>query len=157
MTPVRPVLARAIHRTPLLPLDVAHRGRVRRPGLKLEEHGPTGSVKDRSAVALLRALHDERPLAPGTVVVESTSGNLAGIGAHLRQSRPDVAVVAVDVTGSTAVSGGTGRRLIPDGGEKYRDPLLRRLGGRGIVKEVATAMQRLRREGLFFDRKHQEH
>ncbi|MFE7429811.1 pyridoxal-phosphate dependent enzyme [Streptomyces sp. NPDC014735] len=344
MTPVQPVLARAIHRTPLLLLDVAHRGRVRRLGLKLEEHGPTGSVKDRSAVALLRALHDERPLTPGTVVVESTSGNLglalarllpaidcvflavvdlktphttlrtltergartivvdepdgqggylltrlrtvrelcarhpayrwpnqyenpaapdmhrrttgpeiteqagpllgavyvpvstggtlAGIGAHLRQRRPDVAVVAVDVTGSTAVSGSTGRRLIPgigasrpsallkgpdsydravrvddieaiavcrilaedtglvlggssgcavrallsdqddghaddriavclaaDGGVKYRDTLYSDdwAGERGIVKEIAAAMERLRREGLFFDRKHQEH
>lgn len=76
MSRVNPVLARALRTTPLLRLNVAHRGRVRRLGLKLEDHGPTGSVKDRSAVGLLRSLHDERPLVPGTVVVESTSGNL---------------------------------------------------------------------------------
>ncbi|WP_335936148.1 pyridoxal-phosphate dependent enzyme [Streptomyces sp. PTD5-9] len=344
MPPVPSVLARTIRRTPLLLLDVAHRGRVRRLGLKLEEHGPTGSVKDRSAVALLRALHDERPLTPGTVVVESTSGNLglalarllpaidcsflavvdlktphatlrtltgsgartivvdepdgqggyllsrlrtvrelcarnpgyrwpdqygnqaspdihrrttgpeiteqagpaldavyvpvstggtlAGISAHLRRHRPGVAVVAVDVNGSTAVSGSTGRRLIPgigasrpsaflkapgaydravrvddveaiavcrilaedtgvtlggssgcavralladqddgrtgaglavclaaDGGEKYRDTLYSDdwADEQGIAKEIAAAVERLRREGLFFDRKHQEH
>ncbi|MFF9349422.1 pyridoxal-phosphate dependent enzyme [Streptomyces sp. NPDC014734] len=344
MPPVQSVLARALRRTPLLGLDVAHRGRVRRLGLKLEQHGPTGSVKDRSAVALLRALHAERPLTPGTVVVESTSGNLglalarllpavdcsflavvdlktppatsrmltdsgartvvvdepdgrggyllsrlrtvrelcernpgyrwpnqyenpaspdihrrttgpeiteqagpslgavyvpvstggtlAGIAAHLRRHRPDVDVVAVDVSGSTAVAGDTGRRLIPgigagrpsaflkgprhydrvlrvddveaiavcrilaedtgialggssgcavralltdqdnghadgrlavclaaDGGEKYHDTLYSDdwADEQGIVKEVAAAAEQLRCEGLFFDRKHQEH
>ncbi|MFD0339786.1 pyridoxal-phosphate dependent enzyme [Streptomyces sp. NPDC127117] len=76
MSRVNPVVARALRATPLHRPDVAHRGRVRRLGLKPEEHGPTGSVKDRSAVGPLRSLHDERPLTPGTVVVESTSGNL---------------------------------------------------------------------------------
>ncbi|MFB8035518.1 pyridoxal-phosphate dependent enzyme [Streptomyces sp. NPDC056004] len=344
MSRVNPVLARALTTTPLLRLDVAHRGRVRRLGLKLEEHGPTGSVKDRSAVGLLRALHDERPLTPGTVVVESTSGNLglalarllptlgcdflavvdlktphatrrgladsgarvivvdepdglggyllsrlrrvrelcadnpgyrwpdqyenwaaphihryttgpeltaqagpelgavyipvstggtlAGISAHLREHRPDVAAVAVDVRGSLAVSGSGGRRLVPgigasrpsvflkaphsyhravhvddieaiavcriiaediglalggssgcavramltdqeeagtdgrlavclaaDGGAKYRDTLYcdNWATEQGVAKEITAAVQRLRSEGLFFDRKHQEH
>ncbi|MFD4858020.1 pyridoxal-phosphate dependent enzyme [Streptomyces atratus] len=344
MPRVKPVLARALRKTPLLHLDVAHRGRVRRLGLKLEEHGPTGSVKDRSAVGLLQALHDERPLTPGAVVVESTSGNLglalarllpsidcvflavvdlktphatrtmltergarvivvdepdgqggyllsrlrrvrelcdrnpgyrwpnqyenwaspdihrrttgpeiteqagpdlgavyvpvstggtlAGISAHLRRHRPDVAAVAVDVRGSLAVAGSAGRRLLPgigasrpstflhgshgydravhvddieaiavcrilaedvglvlggssgcavralltdlengrmddrlavclaaDGGGKYRDTLYCDdwATEQGIVKEITAAVEQLRREGLFFDRKHQEH
>ncbi|MER6692365.1 pyridoxal-phosphate dependent enzyme [Streptomyces minutiscleroticus] len=76
MKPPRAVHLRAAGETPLLHLAVAHRGRVRPVALKLEEHGPSGSVKDRSAAGLLRALHQERPLTPGTVVVESTSGNL---------------------------------------------------------------------------------
>ncbi|MEU9558207.1 pyridoxal-phosphate dependent enzyme [Streptomyces fumanus] len=71
-----PVLKRALGRTPLLHLTVAYRGRTRWLALKLEGHGPSGSVKDRSAVGLVRALHEEQPLTPGTVVVESTSGNL---------------------------------------------------------------------------------
>ncbi|MFE7468286.1 pyridoxal-phosphate dependent enzyme [Streptomyces sp. NPDC057499] len=340
---VNPVLARALATTPLLRLDVAHRGRVRRLGLKLEAQGPTGSVKDRSAVGLLRSLHDERPLTPGTVVVESTSGNLglalarllpaigceflavvdlktphatrrgltdsgarvivvdepdglggyllsrlrrvrelcadnpgyrwpdqyenwaapeihrrttgpeltgqagqdlgtvyvpvstggtlAGIAAHLREHRPDVAAVAVDVRGSLAVSGSAGRRLVPgigasrpsaflraphsydravhvddieaiavcrilaediglalggssgcavramlgdraesgddrlsvclaaDGGSKYRDTLYSDdwAAEQGVAKEITSAVRRLRSEGLFFDRKHQEH
>ncbi|MFB6714238.1 pyridoxal-phosphate dependent enzyme [Streptomyces sp. NPDC056358] len=341
---VEPVLERALRRTPLLHLDVAHRGRTRRLGLKLEERGPTGSVKDRSAVGLLRALHDERPFTPGTVVVESTSGNLglalarllpsidcvflavvdlktphatrrtltdrgarvivvdepdgqggyllsrlrrvgelcaqnpgyrwpnqyenwaspdihrrttgpeiteqtgpdlgavyvpvstggtlAGISAHLREHRPDVAAVAVDVRGSLAVAGSAGRRLIPgigasrpsaflrgphsydravhvddieaiavcrilaedvgvvlggssgcvvrvlltdlendrsdgrlpvclaaDGGRKYRDTLYSDNWAteQGIVREITAAVNQLRSEGLFFDRKHQEH
>ncbi|MFG2116001.1 pyridoxal-phosphate dependent enzyme [Streptomyces sp. NPDC048718] len=225
MSYVRPLLDRALNRTPLLHLTVAHRGRTRWLALKLEGHGPSGSVKDRSAVGLLRALHDEQPLTPGTVVVESTSGNLglalarllravdctflavvdlktppitrhmleaygarvlvvdepdgqggyllsrlrtvrellaqnpgyrwpnqyenwaapemhrtttgpeiteeagaqldtvyvpvstggtlSGIASHLREHRPDVAPVAVDVRGSLAVAGSAGRRLIP--------------------------------------------
>ncbi|MFG3527108.1 pyridoxal-phosphate dependent enzyme [Streptomyces sp. NPDC047917] len=344
MSRVNPVLARALHPTPLLRLDVTHQGRVRRLGLKLENHGPTGSVKDRSAVGLLRSLHDEQPLVPGTVVVESTSGNLglalagllpalgcdflavvdlktphttrrsladsgarvivvdrpdglggyllsrlsrvrelcadnpgyrwpdqygnwaapaihrrttgpeltgqagpelgsvyvpvstggtlAGISAHLREHRPDVTAIAVDVRGSLAVSGSAGRRLVPgigasrpsvflrtphsydravhvddieaiavcriiaediglalggssgcavramltdqetagtddrlavclaaDGGAKYRDTLYSDnwANEQGVAKEITSAVEQLRSEGLFFDRKHQEH
>ncbi|MER5744954.1 pyridoxal-phosphate dependent enzyme [Streptomyces sp. NPDC059913] len=343
MSRVNSVLARKIGTTPLYRLDVVHHGQVRRLGLKLESHGPTGSVKDRSALGLLRALHDEKPLAPGTVVVESTSGNLglalarllpaidcaflavvdpktphatrrrladggarvivvdepdglggyllsrlrrvrelcadnpgyrwpdqyenwaapdihrrttgpelteqagpalgavyvpvstggtlAGIAAHLREHRPDVAAVAVDVRGSLAVSGSGGRRLVPgigasrpsvflgaphsydravhvddieaiavcriiaedtglvlggssgcavramlsdqeaggdgrlavclaaDGGTKYRDTLYSDdwAAEQGVAREIASAVRRLRGEGLFFDRKHQEH
>lgn len=39
-----------------------------------------------------------------------------------------------------------------------RHPLLRRLGDRaGRRQEITAAVEQLRREGLFFDRKHQEH
>lgn len=44
--------------------------------LKRESHNPTGSVKDRTALGLITAMHQAEPLRPGTVVVESTSGNL---------------------------------------------------------------------------------
>ncbi|MGW1101470.1 pyridoxal-phosphate dependent enzyme [Streptomyces sp. NPDC002540] len=97
MPRVEPVLERALRRTPLLHLDVAHRGRTRRLGLKLEESGPTGSVKDRSAVELLQALHDERPFTPGTVVVESTSGNLGLALARLLPSIDCVFLAVVDL------------------------------------------------------------
>lgn len=58
--------------------------------LKHECQHPSGSVKERTALGLLRALDRERPLVAGTVVVESTSGNLgiamagllADIGCH---------------------------------------------------------------------------
>jgi cysteine synthase A len=46
--------------------------------LKLEHHNPTGSVKDRTAVGLLADLAERGKLAPGSTVVESTSGN-AGV------------------------------------------------------------------------------
>ena len=44
--------------------------------VKLESFNPTGSTKDRTAFGLVRAMHRESPLTWGTVVVESTSGNL---------------------------------------------------------------------------------
>ncbi|GAA4727298.1 hypothetical protein Prum_011370 [Phytohabitans rumicis] len=51
--------------------------------LKRESCNVTGSVKDRTAAGLLRDLHAREPLRPGTVVVESTSGNLGVALAHL--------------------------------------------------------------------------
>jgi len=213
------------------------RGRTVSFGFKLEECGAAGSVKTRTAVGLLRDLHHECPLVPGTVVVESTSGNLglamvrilagigctflavvdlktpqstrhalleqdarlvvvdepdgqggyllrrlevvrrildehpdyrwpkqyenpaspeahrsstgpeiadqagaalgavyapvstggtlAGIAAHMRDHRPDVMCVAVDVTGSVALGGVAGRRLIPGIGASRRSFFLR--------------------------------
>ncbi|MFD9600776.1 pyridoxal-phosphate dependent enzyme [Streptomyces sp. NPDC059970] len=162
----------------------------------------------------------------------STGGALAGISAHLRRHRPDVAAVAVDVHGSPAVAGSAGRRLLPgigasrpsaflkgpcgydravhvddieaiaycrilaedvglvlggssgfvvralltdlengrmddrlavclaaDDSGKYRDTLYCDdwATEQGVVKEITAAVEQLRREGLFFNRKHQEH
>nr|BFE80853.1 hypothetical protein GCM10020093_034540 [Planobispora longispora] len=62
--------------------------------LKLESGNPTGSIKDRTAAGLLMALDAERPLRPGTVVVESTSGNL-GLGLARLLHHLDCRFVAV--------------------------------------------------------------
>lgn len=69
--------------TPVCGVTVGYRGRTRRVLLKQESRNPTGSVKDRTALGLLRALDAAEPLRPGTVVVESTSGNLGIALAHL--------------------------------------------------------------------------
>lgn len=226
-----------LRRTPLRRIEISLRGDTVGFGFKWEECGVTGSVKTRTAVGLLSDLHHERPLVPGTVVVESTSGNLglamvdilagigcgflavvdlktpqatrralldrgarlvvvdepdgqggyllsrldavrrilddhpdyrwpnqyenpaspeahristgpeiveqagaalsavyapvstggtlAGISAHLREFRPAVRCVAVDVTGSVALGGVAGRRLIPGIGASRRSVFLR--------------------------------
>jgi len=44
--------------------------------LKMESENPTGSVKDRTAYGLIQSLETQGRLHPGSVVVESTSGNL---------------------------------------------------------------------------------
>jgi 2,3-diaminopropionate biosynthesis protein SbnA len=44
--------------------------------LKMESQNPTGSVKDRTAFGLLQSLEAQGRLHAGSVVVESTSGNL---------------------------------------------------------------------------------
>jgi cysteine synthase B len=42
---------------------------------KLEDHNPTGSIKDRAAIAMIEAAEKEGLLAPGSTILEPTSGN----------------------------------------------------------------------------------
>ena len=46
---------------------------------KLEFFNPTGSVKDRAALAMIQAAEQSGALKPGGTIVEQTSGN-TGIG-----------------------------------------------------------------------------
>lgn len=54
---------------------------------KLEAYNPTGSMKDRVALAMIRQAEADGRLAPGGTIIEPTSGNtgigLAAIGAYL--------------------------------------------------------------------------
>jgi cysteine synthase A len=68
----------AVGHTPLVPLRRAGGGRLR-VFAKLEGHNPGGSAKDRPALNILRDAVDAGLVRPGTVVVESSSGNM-GIG-----------------------------------------------------------------------------
>ena len=58
--------------TPLVPVRLGERT----AHLKLEGANPAGSVKDRTAAALIADLEARGELAPGATIVESTSGNL---------------------------------------------------------------------------------
>ena len=62
--------------TPLVDIGLRIGSRWRQVGLKLESHNPSGSIKHRTARGLLKALEVSGRLAPGTHLVESTSGNL---------------------------------------------------------------------------------
>jgi cysteine synthase B len=42
---------------------------------KLEDHNPTGSIKDRAAIAMIDAAEKEGKLRPGATILEPTSGN----------------------------------------------------------------------------------
>lgn len=42
---------------------------------KLEDHNPTGSVKDRAALAMVEAAEADGSLQPGATIIEPTSGN----------------------------------------------------------------------------------
>lgn len=57
---------------------------------KLEAYNPTGSMKDRVALAMIRQAEADGKLAPGGTIIEPTSGNtgigLAAIGAYLGYS-----------------------------------------------------------------------
>lgn len=54
---------------------------------KLEGHNPTGSVKDRVALAMLDSAEAEGRLAPGSVIIEPSSGNTGIALAMLGQRR----------------------------------------------------------------------
>lgn len=88
------ILSERITPTPVMGIEMTHRGRTSRVLLKLESFGTTGSVKDRTALGLVSALQRQQPLAPGTVIVESTSGNLGLALARLLR-RLDCRFVAV--------------------------------------------------------------
>jgi cysteine synthase B len=42
---------------------------------KLEDHNPTGSIKDRAAISMIEAAEKEGLLHPGATILEPTSGN----------------------------------------------------------------------------------
>lgn len=44
---------------------------------KLEVYNPTGSMKDRVALAMIRQAEADGKLAPGGTIIEPTSGNTA--------------------------------------------------------------------------------
>jgi N-(2-amino-2-carboxyethyl)-L-glutamate synthase len=125
------LLSETIGRTALRHVEARYGGQRVALGLKLEEGGPTGSVKDRTAVGLLRDLHGQHPLTPGTVVVESSSGNLGLALARVLRSIDCAFVAVVDPktpqsTRRALAEGGARVILVdePDGQGGY---LLRRL------------------------------
>jgi len=76
-----------IGNTPLRPIHFVIDGTIRTVHLKLEGANPTGSVKDRTGYALVQSLEGQGILRQGTVVVESTSGNLGVALALLCRAR----------------------------------------------------------------------
>lgn len=77
LTPARMQgLVSQIGNTPLEPIYLVIDGRVRKVYLKLEGANPAGSVKDRTGYALVQDLENRGLLHAGSVVIESTSGNL---------------------------------------------------------------------------------
>lgn len=65
-----------IGRTPLRRVRLRIGGRWRHLWLKLEQFNPGGSIKDRTALALVEDLEDRRKMKGADTIIESTSGNL---------------------------------------------------------------------------------
>src|SRR4029450_922739 len=70
----RTILQR-IGNTPLMPLRTLAPKNGARILLKLESENPTGSMKDRMAVAMMEAAEADGRLKPGSAVVEYTGGS----------------------------------------------------------------------------------
>jgi cysteine synthase B len=65
----------AIGHTPLVELKRLSPKPGVRIWAKLESHNPTGSIKDRVARALIEDAEEKNAIAPGTTILEPTSGN----------------------------------------------------------------------------------
>ncbi len=61
---------------------------------KLEDHNPTGSVKDRAAAYILKQAEEDGRLAPGSTILEPTSGN-TGIALAAAARRSDYRLICV--------------------------------------------------------------
>ena len=108
---------------------------------KLEFFNPAGSVKDRTALAMVTAAEENGDLRPGMTIVESTSGN-TGIG---------LAMVA-------AVRGYRLVITMPEGVSEERQKLLRAFGAEvvltsayeGIRGSIARANEIMREQADCF-------
>ncbi len=65
----------SLGRTPLVGLPRLSPSPDVRLWAKLEDHNPTGSVKDRAAFSMIQAAEKEGLLQPGATILEPTSGN----------------------------------------------------------------------------------
>jgi cysteine synthase B len=68
-------LVEAVGDTPLVGLPTLSLSEDVRLWAKLEDRNPTGSVKDRAAIWMVRAAEEEGRLRPGATILEPTSGN----------------------------------------------------------------------------------
>lgn len=75
MTPVRPNILQCIGHTPVIPLRHVRPRSGASILLKIESANPTGSMKDRMALAMIDAAERDGRLLPGGSVVEYTTGN----------------------------------------------------------------------------------
>lgn len=64
--------------------------------LKLEEHNPSGSIKDRAAVEIVRDAERTHRLPPGGTIIESTSGNFGKALALIGAARGYTVVLVMD-------------------------------------------------------------
>jgi 2,3-diaminopropionate biosynthesis protein SbnA len=86
----------AIGNTPISPITLLIDGRWRIVHLKLEGANPFGSMKDRTALALITDLEDRGRLSAESIIIESTSGNLGVALAAIARVRRRRFVAVVD-------------------------------------------------------------
>ena len=89
---------------------------------KLEGHNPTGSVKDRIALYMIRAAEESGELTPDKTILEATSGN-TGISMAMIARIKGYRIICV----------------LPDNVTKERDDLLRSFGAEIIYAEGARS------------------
>src|SRR3954468_20281721 len=76
-----PAILRLIGDTPLLEITRMDTGPCQL-FVKLENQNPTGSIKDRVALSMIKAAERDGKLTPGGTIIEATAGN-TGLGLAL--------------------------------------------------------------------------
>jgi len=89
-------LVRRIGNTPIQPIYLVLKGIARKVYLKLEGANPTGSMKDRTGFGLVQHLESRGLLNKGSIIIESTSGNLGVALALLCKAKGYGFVAVVD-------------------------------------------------------------
>jgi 2,3-diaminopropionate biosynthesis protein SbnA len=89
-------LVEQIGNTPMQPVDLVFRERIHTVHLKLEGANPTGSMKDRTGLALIKQLEQHHRLHRNSIIVESSSGNLGVALALICHARNYSFTVIVD-------------------------------------------------------------
>src|SRR5213596_387576 len=84
----------AIGNTPLVELQRVARGLPNRVFIKCEHLNPGGSVKDRTARAIILDAEERGLLAPGSTIIEGTAGN-TGVGLALLASARGYRLICV--------------------------------------------------------------
>ena len=110
--------------TPMVRLNRVARAEGADVWAKLEAFNPAGSVKDRTALAMIEAAEARGALKPGMRIIEPTSGN-TGIG---------LAMVA-------AVKGYRLTITMPEGVSDERQKLLRALGAEVVLTSAYDGMR----------------
>ncbi|HET8989645.1 MAG TPA: cysteine synthase A [Acidimicrobiales bacterium] len=121
--PVAPDITHLIGRTPLVRLNRLAEGTGASVLVKLEYFNPSGSVKDRAALAMVEAAEADGRLVPGGLIVEPTSGN-TGIA---------LAMIA-------AARGYRCVFTMPDSMSRERRALLRAFGAELVLTPAADGM-----------------
>jgi cysteine synthase len=120
--------------------------------LKLESENPTGSMKDRMALAMIEAAEAG---VDGLVQSVGTAASLRGMGETLRRHNRRITVVAVEPSESPVLSGGRpGAHKIDGIGAGFVVPLWKsdiadRIEQVSTDEAVAMAFHLAREEGLF--------
>ena len=133
--------------TPLVEVQrVAARRSLRaRLLVKLESYNPAGSVKDRTALAMIEAAERDGILRPGSTIVEATSGN-TGVGLAFAAAVKGYAVVIVmpetmSVERRRLVAAYGARLELPPGAEGMKGALARAETLRASIDGAVTLGQ----------------
>jgi N-(2-amino-2-carboxyethyl)-L-glutamate synthase len=112
-----------IGRTPLMRIRLRIGGRPSYLWLKLEQFNPGGSIKDRTALALIEDLEDSNKMRYADTLIESTSGNLGIALAMACRERGYRFIAVTDPMASTRCidemrrHGAIIEQVVPDAGD----------------------------------------